>query len=179
MQFANFQGVNKSRYIIRFHGLKDGLHRFEFEAGDDFFKAFKNPEINAGTISVVAELDKKAQMLALALKVKGSLQVVCDRCLEFVDIKIKGETQLFFKFGDIEEEMSHELIVLAHSTHELNVADYIYETAVLAMPYKKTHPKNGCNPEMLKRINGFDEENEKTEETDPRWDKLKDIITNN
>ena len=171
--------MKKSHYIIQFHGLKDGLHRFDFEAGDDFFKAFDNPEINAGNVSVVAELDKKAQMLVLTIKVKGSLHVVCDRCLEFVDIKIKGETQLFFKFGDIEEEVSHELIVLTHNTHELNVANYIYETAILAMPYKKTHPENRCDPEMLKKINGFDEDSGNNEETDPRWDKLKDIIINN
>ncbi|MBN1181009.1 MAG: DUF177 domain-containing protein [Bacteroidales bacterium] len=179
MQFANLKGVVDSQYIIQFHGLKDGVHRFDFKAGNDFFKSFENPEVQMGDLNISADLEKRPQMLALSLKIKGTVKVVCDRCLDIVDLKVKGETQLFFKFGDQDEEMTHELIVLSHNSHEIDIAGYIYETTILSLPYKKVHPKNSCNPDMITRIEGFDDDYIANEKTDPRWDKLKDIIINN
>ena len=35
---------------------------------------------------------------------------------------------------------NEEILILPHGEHELNVAQYIYEMIVLAMPIKKVHP---------------------------------------
>ena len=65
----------------------------------------------------------------------------------------------------------------------MNIAQYIYELIVLSVPTKRVHPNvlNGTmKSEALERLEELRINEEKTvEETsaDPRWDKLKDLLT--
>lgn len=166
-------------YTIPFHGLKDGMHRYNFEVGDSFFESIENAEIKKGKLTAVANLDKKSQMLGLQINVKGQLNVLCDRCLDYFDMTLENSMSLFFKFGDEEKELAYDLIILSDQTHELRISPYIYETIMLGLPYKKVHPDNGCNKDMMQRIKGLGTEQEMNDVIDPRWEKLKELKTNN
>jgi len=57
----------------------------------------------------------------------------------------------------------------------------LYEFIHLALPIRRVHPldKNGkvdCNPEMIKKLNKLLITEEKQNNTDSRWDKLKKLI---
>ncbi|MGI9570925.1 MAG: YceD family protein, partial [Desulfobulbia bacterium] len=87
------------------------------------------------------------------------------------------------KFGDTYNDENEDLLVVPYGEFKLNVAQYIYEAIVLAMPLKKIHP--GLNDgtletdvlEKLKEFEPTNIEENKNSEIDPRWEKLKQIIT--
>jgi len=70
---------------------------------------------------------------------------------------------------------------LPHEAYEFNVAQFIYELIVLSVPNKRIHPNvvdGTMNSEALDILSGLQVKEEKTiENTDPRWDKLKNLIT--
>ena len=94
--------------------------------------------------------------------------------------RAKKETHLFFEQGDEPGEVSDELIMISRSDSRLDLKQYIYEFISLAIPAQKYHPEdeNGnsaCDPEMLRRLNEI-KTSGNDGATDPRWDKLKDLV---
>ena len=84
------------------------------------------------------------------------------------------------KFGDTDNRNDDELLILPHGSHQIDVAHYIYEMTVLSIPQKKIHPgiKNGTlKSEVLEKLKDLDPQKKSlSEEIDPRWDKLKDLL---
>lgn len=170
-------------YLIPFFGLKEGKYDYEFEAGDKFFELFENPEIHGGNLKVYLQLYRKSTFLELEFKIQGTLSVTCDRCLEEFDHEIFSRNELFVRFGDEFEEISDTIIIIPREESRINVAQYIYEFAVLALPMQKFHPEdsNGkplCNREMIAKLDKLSPR-EKEQHSDPRWDALKDLGTKN
>ena len=166
-------------YDIPIHGLKEGIHDFNFEAGKSFFDYFSNADLPGGDLKVDLSVNKKTQFLELDLHITGTLNLVCDRCLEEFLFEVDIEEKLFLRFGEVFEELDDNIIVIPRGESRFNIAQYIYEFAVLSIPYKKVHPDTedddyGCDPEMIKRLNELRVE-EKNETYDPRWDKLKNL----
>ena len=113
-------------------------------------------------------------MLVLYFDIKGSVNVMCDRCLDQFDQPVNGEERLIVKFGDSYYEESDEVVVIPETEYKLNVSQYIYEFINLLLPIKRVHPndKQGvskCNPEFVNRLEGAKDD----EMTDHRWDALK------
>ena len=169
-------------YEIPIFGLKEGIHNYEYKIGTGFFEYFENPDLPGGSLDLSLTLVKGPQFIELDFKFTGTLNLNCDRCLEFFDFEIAVTEKLFVRFGDKFEDLDDNVIVIPRDESRINIAQYIYEFAALSIPYKKVHPdkKNGvsgCNPEMLKRLNELKvEENKlKKDSIDPRWDKLKNL----
>jgi uncharacterized metal-binding protein YceD (DUF177 family) len=84
------------------------------------------------------------------------------------------------KFGEHYDDDNDEVLILPHGEHQLNVAQYIYEMMVLAVPSKKVHPgiEDGTlKSDILEKLDELSPENKKEiEETDPRWDELKKLL---
>ena len=94
------------------------------------------------------------------------------------------------KFGQEYNDEIDDILILPHGEYEVNIAQYIYETLVLAMPTKRVHPgvEDGTlKSDILDKLeelsikdNQEEEEQEpQPKEIDPRWDKLKDFLTDN
>lgn len=171
------------QFVIPFKGLKVGKHDFVFEIGNKFFDDFEGSEISNGTLQVQVILEKRPSMLEFDFILKGSVIVTCDRCLDDLEVPIDFSSKLFVKFGDTTEEQTDEIIVLSHAEHELDVMQYIYEFAHLSLPFKRVHPndkkgKSTCNKEMLKKLDEYIIRNDQ-EDTDPRWDDLKNLLNHN
>jgi uncharacterized metal-binding protein YceD (DUF177 family) len=170
-------------YLIPFHGLKEGLHEYDFEAGNDFFEFFENPDLKGGDLKIGVELNRGAQFLDFRFKIKGTLIVSCDRCLDEYEHPVNTENELIVRFSDDFEEISDTVITIPREETRFNVAKYIYEFAVLALPVQKVHPtrddgSTACNTDMIKRLeNHLPRDNE--QETDPRWDALKNLKSKN
>lgn len=171
-----------NQYIIPFTGLKDGEHDFNFRVEKQFFDDHELLESPGGDIDVSILLGKKTNMLTLHIKISGTIEIQCDRCLDYFNYPVDYTANLVVKFGDEEDLSNDELWILHHNEHELNMEQFIFECISLSLPIQKIHPEKadgseGCNPEMLDRLNDHKAEyHDHKQETDPRWNGLKDLL---
>jgi len=167
-------------YNISFIGLKDGEHQFEYEIDNSFFELFDYTELNDAALKTTVDLVKKPNMLTLQFKASGSVGVNCDVSNEPYQETIDSELKLVVKFGDSLNDDNEELLIVPHNTYELNVAHYIYEMLILALPTKRVHPgvlDGTLKSEILDKLRELEPKiNEEVEEVDPRWNKLKGLI---
>ena len=174
-----------NEFLIPFIGLKLGKHQFEYQIDKTFFDHFEYDEYEAVDVKVNLVFEKKSTMLELAFKHAGSVRVPCDLTGESFDLPIKGKFRLVVQFGEVFNNDNDELLVLPHGEHQMDVSQYIYEMIVLSVPQKRIHPgvKDGTlNSEALKKLDEISVQQvnldaEEKNETDPRWDKLKQLLT--
>ena len=176
---------NTKEYLIPFIGLKLGKHHFEYQISNAFFEIFDYNEYQDSNIKVNVVLEKKSTLLELSFKHKGAVNVPCDLTSEDFDLPIKGKMKLIVRFGEEFNNDNEELLILPHGEFEIDVAQYIYEMIVLSVPLRRVHPgvKDGSlKTEALTKLNELTVKEEKEEikekeNIDPRWDKLKQLLT--
>lgn len=177
-----------SQYNIVFSGLAVGTHEFEFDVTDDFFAAFEGSEITKGDAKVYVTMTKQSTMMILDFEIQGEVGVVCDRCLEEFMMPIGYDGTLLVKFSEEELESDGEVIWLIPGEGEVNVAQYIYESISLSLPYQRIHPedkdgKSTCNADMLNRFKIVSHEEFETmfleedleRESPSAWEKLAEL----
>lgn len=171
------------QYNIPFVGLKIGKHSFQYQIDKKFFDYFDFHEFENALLDVDIILEKKTTLLELTFTSKGTVNVLCDLSLEPFDLKVKGTFFLVVKFGEEYNDDNEDILIIPHEAYQINVAQYIYELIVLSVPSKKIHPKvldGTLKSDIIKKLKEL-EVNKKvsTEDAsvDPRWDKLKDILT--
>lgn len=175
-------------YVIPFVGLKLGKHKFEYQIDNAFFEIFDYNEFQNSDIKVNVILDKKSNLLEIDFKHKGTINVPCDLTGEDFDLPVKGKLKLIVRFGETFNNDNEELLILPFGEFEIDIAQYIYEMIVLSVPQRRVHPgvKDGSlKTEALTKLKELAIEEEKKENkeqtqqenTDPRWDKLKQLLT--
>jgi uncharacterized metal-binding protein YceD (DUF177 family) len=175
---------SNSEFLIPFIGLKLGKHQFEFVITKTFFDSFHYDEFGNCDIIVNVVLEKKTSHLELSFKHKGIVNLPCDLTGELFDLPIKASIKLVVQFGDEFNNDNDELLIIPHGEHQIDISQYIYEMIVLSIPQKRVHPgvKDGTlESEALKKLNELKREKVEKEkeikEIDPRWDKLKQLLT--
>jgi uncharacterized metal-binding protein YceD (DUF177 family) len=181
--------MNKTKeFLIPFVGLKLGKHQFEYQISNAFFEIFDYNEFQNSDIKVNVVLEKKSTMLELSFKHKGTVNVPCDLTSEDFDLPVKGKMKLIVRFGEMYNNDNEELLILPHGEFEIDIAQYIYEMIVLSVPLRRVHPgiKDGSlKTEALIRLKELTikeqkkehKQEQKEENIDPRWDKLKQLLT--
>jgi len=169
-------------FTIPFVGLKLGKHLFEFKIDKAFFDFFEYQDFNDSSVNVDLELNKKTTLLELNFKISGQVNVNCDLTNEPYNQEITNDFDLVVKFGEAFNDEEIDLLVLPHGAYEINVQQYIYELIVLSAPIKRVHPgvKSGSlDSEILKKLEELSpkETKEDNDETDPRWNTLKKLLT--
>jgi len=175
-------------YLIPFVGLKLGKHHFEYQIDNTFFDLFEYDEFQNSDIKVSVVLEKKSNMLEICFKQEGKVNVPCDVTGEDFDLPIKSKMKLIVRFGEEFNNDNEELLILPFGEFEVDIAQYIYEMIVLSVPLRRVHPgvKDGTlETEALKKMNELTlkeqkeakKEEKKEENIDPRWDKLKQLLT--
>lgn len=165
-----------SEYIIKFEGLKQGIHFYEFNLDNKFFEEFDCFELDKSAFKVELEFKKQSTMMVLTFNFTGTINVPCDRCLDNVDVDVDGEEKLIVKFGNEEYDVSDEILILPQHEYELNVAKYIYEFININLPQKRVHFEGLCNQNVIDELDKIEQKKEINE--DPRWSTLKDINLN-
>ena len=176
---------NTKEYLIPFAGLKLAKHQFEYQINNAFFEIFDYNEYQDSNIKVNVVLKKTSTLLELNLKHKGTVNVPCDLTSEDFDLLIKGKMKLIVRFGEEFNNDNEELLILPHGEFEIDIAQYIYEMIVLSVPLRRIHPgiKDGSlQTEALTKLNELKvkeikKEQKEKENIDPRWDKLKQLLT--
>ncbi len=161
-------------FSIPVQGLKIGLHRFEYTLDREFFHHFEDSPIEEGRVEVVVQLDKRSSMLVLNFVLSGYSHAECDRCTAAIHLPLQDERQLVVKYGDADgEDDLDEVVFLSREASALQIAPYLYEFSILALPITNTYncqddPTPPCNFEVLK----FLEETGDTSKSNPVWDAL-------
>jgi uncharacterized metal-binding protein YceD (DUF177 family) len=171
-------------FLIPFIGLKLGKHQFEYRITKTFFDSFHYDEFENCDLIVNVVLEKKTSHLELSMKHKGAVNLPCDLTGELFHLPIKASLKLVVQFGEEFNNDNDELLIIPHGEHQIDISQYIYEMIVLSIPQKRVHPgvKDGTlESEALKKLNELKrekiEKKEEIKEIDPRWDKLKQLLT--
>ncbi|MCW9036490.1 DUF177 domain-containing protein [Altibacter sp.] len=173
-------------FTIPFVGLKLGEHLFDFTIGPSFFEHYEYDEFNDVAIKLDVVLIKKTTLLEFTLSFNGYVNVYCDSTNEPYDQDISGEYHFVVKFGNEYNDENEDLLILPHGSYEVNIQQYVYESIVLALPAKRIHPgvEDGTlESDILVKLEELSPKETKEEkapegdETDPRWDSLKKLLT--
>lgn len=148
------------RYVISCKGLKSGSYDFEFKVGASLFELEESDDIKGGEFDVKVQMRKSGSFAELDVTLEGVAVVECDRCLEDCRLPVETESSLTVRFADGEPDYDGEVMQVPASEAEIDLTHYIYESIVLALPYRRVHPDGECNPEMIARIAGTDESDE-------------------
>lgn len=169
-------------FSIPFSGLKQGKHEFSYSIDNAFFESFEYDEFNAANLQLNVTLDKRSTVLEFNFHAQGTVNVDGDLSNEPFDLPLETEMELVVKFGDEYNDEDDAILILPHGEHQVNIAQYVYEMLVLAVPAKRIHPgvlDGSLKSELLDRLESMQpkEEKDNNEETDPRWDALKNFLT--
>ena len=136
-------------YAIPYKGLKSGSYDFDFQVDNALFEAYDCEEVRGGDCQVRVKLNRAETMLELNVSIKGEVICECDRCLEDCPIAIDYNRDLVVKFSDEIDEYDGDVMWLSPAEDSLDLTQYIYESIILSLPYRRVHEEGGCNPEML------------------------------
>ena len=174
--------MKKKEFYVPFSGLKQGKHEFDYVVNNEFFESFEYTDFNDAKLNLHVVLNKSSTMLELELAAEGLVNVDCDITSEPYDQTISTDLELVVKFGDEYNDENDEILIVPHGEHQVNIAQYVYEMIVLAVPQKRIHPgvlDGSLDSEALKKLEELQpkERKDSKESTDPRWDALKKLIT--
>lgn len=169
-------------YGIHIVGLSNKLHSFEYELGKEFFKTYGTDLINEGSFQAKVDLTKHETFLEATFKIEGSCVLTCDRSLETFDFPVKSRHAIVFKLGDVNEELSDEIVMIHRDTVTLEIGQYLYEFLALAIPMKKLHPRfleeetdDDTAEGKIVYTSETQAEADEEKEIDPRWNILKKL----
>lgn len=168
-------------YSLPIQGLNNGIHEYAFHIDREFFQCFENSPVTEGDIDLTLILDKRPTMLLLEFDFAGTIRTECDRCLAEIDLPVDGVEQLAVKYSEETELEEADVIFIHPESEELNVAQFIYEYIILAIPMIKVYDCSEenppvCNQEMLELLEAQEqpkEEEGNEGEDNPLWKELK------
>jgi uncharacterized metal-binding protein YceD (DUF177 family) len=144
---------NTQEYRIPYLGLKAGNHFYEFQLTEEFFDSFELSEINKADIKADVSLEKQSTMMIIEFVVAGTVASQCDHCGDDLLLHIKTTQQIIVKFGDQTSDSDDDILVLGPNEHEIDLVQYLYEYAHLALPARHVHgSESDCNADALKRL---------------------------
>lgn len=167
-------------YSIPIQGLKVGVHHYQFLIDNEFFALYEASPVEEGKVSFEIRFDKRPDMLLIDFELNGTVRAECDRCTAMIDLPIQDERQLIVKYGEAEGEEEDEVVFISREASEFNLAKYLYEFTVLALPIRNTYDcQNSPNPPCNREILDFLEKESEARKSSNIWDALKDLNKDN
>ena len=130
----------KDHYIIDLKRLPVGRHSFDITLDDAFFKSLEKTEVLSGKVEAKATLNLREEDYQLNIAVRGTVFVVCDRCLDPMPLEINDEQEIW---SDEEENDQSPM-----SNHQLDLTWLAYEIVSINIPIVHSHQAGECNKHM-------------------------------
>ncbi|MBR4988448.1 MAG: DUF177 domain-containing protein [Bacteroidaceae bacterium] len=166
------------KYNVDLKGLKVASLNLEFDLDNTFFGDIDGEEFQKGTVKAVVTVKKNRDLFDFSFALNGTVIVPCDRCLDDLEVDVDTENTLRVKLGE-EYADDGDIVIVPEQDGDLNIAWYLYEFIVLALPMKRVHAPGKCNNEMTGKLKKHSADNEDTDNEeqgiDPRWESLKNI----
>jgi len=181
-------------YRINIIGLSNKVHQFHYEIGKALFEEFGTDLVSDGSFKADVSLDKRETFLEADFHIVGTARLICDRSLEPFDYPINMRRKVVFKYGDQDEEITDEIMIIQRDTAWIELGQYLYEFIALAIPLKKLHPRfqestedddgegrivyssggsEGTDGDF--RDQNQDGDGDPNDDIDPRWNALKKL----
>ena len=168
-------------YKIDLKGMQTEVGTYTLLADDDFFTAVQGPEIQHGHVNVDLTVRATSGAFELDFHLQGSVQTICDRCLEEMTQPIEADCNLKVKFGEEYIDEGDDLVVIPEDEGVIDLSWHVYEFIALQIPIRHVHPDGECSETMQEALSGHwagedIQSEEETTATDPRWDELKKLL---
>ena len=183
------------KYIIDLKGMQGDSAEYEFLLDDSFFSEVNASEVHKGKLQASLWVERTSRAFDLRFHIEGVVCVLCDRCLDDMELPIVVDNQLCVKLGSEYVDDGDELIVVPEDEGSINVAWFMYEFIALSVPMRHVHSLGECNKAMDSQLRKYlcsasndeflsesdwDESGEDTKTIiDPRWNELKKLLDNN
>lgn len=191
-----------TEFKLPLKSMSAGTHQFEYRLDKRFFENMESADIHDADLTVQLTVTYKSDIYTLDFAIKGTITLICDRCLDNLIFPVDTTYHIAVKYGDDFCDDSDELLIIPQSDNYLNVAYMLYDTVALTIPIKHVHPMGKCNRQMsamlkkhrahrpgdedaeledtlIDEMEAMDSEPEADAPTDPRWDQLKKLNTQN
>ena len=163
---------------IDLKGLKEEVTTLDFNLDNSYFEALDVTEVKKGSLHVSVSIRKATGFFEFLIHTTGTIIIPCDRCLDDMEQSVETDNRLIVKLGSTYSE-EDDIIVVSEDEGILDIAWFIYESVVLAIPIRHVHAPGKCNPAMTQALEELSADRSSDEEssqpTDPRWDKLKNL----
>jgi len=162
-----------SIYSLAYKGLKQGLHKLEFDLDKAFFDNFEHSAIHDSKIHVSIDLEVSNRLLDFTYHIQGFHTSECDRCLETIHPKVFGEYRYLVKIVDEKPEHTEDEDDVAYITINepvYNIAKDIYDFVHLSLPIRNVcEEESDCDLRVQNLLSNY---HQKNQAVDPRWEKL-------
>lgn len=180
-------------YRIDFKNMKSEKLDFWFHLDDAFFQAVDGPEIKQGDLNAHLTVRKTTGAFECHIDITGTIQIVCDRCLDLTNLPINIDTLIKVRLGE-EFDDDGEWITIPEEDDVFDLSWLLYEIVALEIPLQHVHEPGACNESMISALETHgatlreadEDEDEDLSEIkdedkpiDPRWNELKKILDNN
>ena len=137
-------------FVIPLNGWAAGERKFHSHAGLEFFQQFDNSEILDADVSVEITVVKDGRNKVEAdLRLKGTVTVPCDRCLDPVVIPVEAEPSETLTPGGVEVDW--------------DLSQAVYDFVCLSLPLQRLHPEGQCDPDTVRFLSQKERGNEEAE----------------
>ena len=125
----------QNHYIIDLKRLPIDTHEFDIQLDDAFFEGLEKSEILRGKVDCKATLNLREEDYQLNIAVRGTVFVVCDRCLDPMPLEIEANDELM----NDEPEAPND---------EIDLSWLAYEIVSINIPIVHSHQAGECNQQM-------------------------------
>ena len=166
------------QFKIDLKGLTAEATTLEFDLDKGFFGALDQTEVESGALHVSLSIRKASGFFELLFHTVGTVDIVCDRCLDLMEQPIETDNRLTVKLGSTASD-DDDTVTVDENEGILDTSWYIYEFIALAIPIQHVHATGKCNPAMTKALEELSADRSGDEESsqavDPRWEALKKL----
>ena len=132
-------------FRIPLRGAKQGTDNYEFLLDDDFFRAMESIDILGGAVKVSLAVRRANEANYFAIHCQGTIQIVCDRCMEPMDYAVEADYDLAVKYGDEYDDSNDGVLIVPEGDNDLDVAPIVYDTVALSIPLQHVHAEGECD----------------------------------
>lgn len=182
-----------TEFKVQLKSMSEGTHEFEYHLDKAFFTNMESADVHDADVDVKLIVTHKGDLYDMSFTFKGTLTLLCDRCLDDLLFPVDTAYHITVQYGDEYRDESDDLMIIPESDPYLNVSYIIYDTVALTIPMKHVHSMGKCNramsamlrkhrahrpgdedveleDELIDEMEAADESSEAP--TDPRWNAL-------
>lgn len=171
-----------TQFVVNLLSQGGEVETYRWTADDEFFNKVQGPEIQHGNVDVsLASHRVDEDAYELHFHFQGEVELQCDRCMGMLRQPVEGECTLKVRVGQDNGDDGEQLTV-SEDKGVLDLSWNVYEMIALQIPLRHVHADGTCDEEAQRALDRYlsgEEEAEKEETSDPRWDALKKILDNN
>ena len=132
-------------FCIPLRGVKQGTDNYEFLLDDEFFREMESIDILGGAVKASVAVRRANEANYFSIHCQGTIQIVCDRCLESMDYAVEADYDLAVKYGDEYDDSKDGVLIVPEGDNVLDVAPIVYDTVALCIPLQHVHAEGECD----------------------------------